>query len=295
MTQLLANPLYRNAFFTASALAIACALLSVLVVIRRWAFIGEGISHAGFGGIGTAWLASLAFAALGTEEAAYSIAVVFCLVMALVIGWVSRKERLNADAAIGIVLVASLAWGIVALAIHQHVIALHPNLKHGGGASTAAFDYLLGDARLSTPAMLAGVAVSVAVIITLLALHKEVLYYCMDPALAEVSGVRAGFVHYLLMLMLALVIVVGMRLAGSLLVTALLVLPGATALSVTKRLGPVVAIATLVSLVGTIGGLAIRARFTYLPNGPAIVLVLVAQFVLAYTAGVLRRDRAAAA
>jgi len=219
MSQLLTNPLYRNALLTASALAIACALLSVLV--------------------------------------------------------------------------ASLAWGVVALAIHRHAINLHPELKHGGGADTAAWDYLLGDVRISTHAMLAGVCVSIAVIVTLLALHKEVLYYCMDPALAEVSGVRAGFVHYLLMLMLALVIVVGMRLAGSLLVTALLVLPGATALALSKRLGPVVLLATLVSLVGTIGGLAIRAKYTYLPNGPAIVLVLVGQFVLAYAWQLARKHRTA--
>lgn len=293
MSQLLTNPLYRNALLTASALAVACALLSVLVVLRRWAFIGEGISHAGFGGIGTAWLASLAFAGVGTEEAAYAVAVLFCLGMALVIGWVSRRDRLNADAAIGIVLVASLAWGVVALAIHKHMITIHPDLKQGGGADTAAWDYLLGDVRISTPAMFAGVCVSVAVIVTLLALRKEVLYYCMDPALAEVSGVRAGFVHYLLMLMLALVIVVGMRLAGSLLVTALLVLPGATALALSKRLGPVVLFAILVSLVGTIGGLAIRAKYAFLPNGPAIVLVLVGQFVLAYTWQMLHRNRTA--
>src|SRR5882757_3892128 len=120
LIELLTNHIYRNALITACALGVACAMLSVLVVLRRWAFIGEGVSHAGFGGVGTAWLLSLAVPVLGSEGAAYVIAIVFCMAMALVIGWVSRRDRLNADAAIGIVLVASLAWGFVALRAYEN-------------------------------------------------------------------------------------------------------------------------------------------------------------------------------
>jgi ABC-type Mn2+/Zn2+ transport system permease subunit len=284
--ELLTNHIYRNALVTACALAVACALLSVLVVLRRWAFIGEGISHAGFGGVGTAWVASLAVPALGREGAAYAVAIAFCLLMALVIGWVSRRERLNADAAIGIVLVGSLAWGFVALSFYQR---FRGAVNGAPNASGWEF-YLLGDVRnLSAEAMASGVAVSLAVIVTLCVLAKEVLFYCMDPALAEVSGVRAGFVHYLLMLMLALVIVVGMRLAGYLLVTALLVLPGATALVLSQRLKWVVGVSVVVSLSGVIGGLALRASYPFVPSGPAMVLVLVVLFVVAYAWGLVRR------
>src|SRR5690349_20355517 len=118
LKDLFLNPVYRNALLTGCALGVACAVLSILVVLRRWAFIGEGVSHAGFGGVGTAWLLSLAIPFLGGEGAPYCVAIVFCLAMALVIGWVSRRDRVNADAAIGIVLVASLAWGFIALAIY---------------------------------------------------------------------------------------------------------------------------------------------------------------------------------
>jgi len=282
---LLTNPIYRNATITACALAVACALLSVLVVLRRWAFIGEGVSHAGFGGVGTAWLLSLFIPVLGSEGAAYTVAIAFCLTMAMVIGWVSRRERVNADAAIGIVLVGSLAWGFVALQMYGQ--AGHP---HG---SPSGWDfYLLGEVQnLSRPAMLSGVCVSLAVVVTILALGKEILFYCMDPDLAEVSGVRAGFVHYLLMLLLAMVIVVGMRLTGYLLITALLVLPGATALVVSQRLATVVAISVVVSLVGVICGLILRAGPARLPSGPAMVLVLVIQFILAYAWSLIARRR----
>src|SRR5687767_6057063 len=120
MGRLPTDPTFRNALITAAAMGVACAMLSVLVVLRRWAFIGEGISHAGFGGVGTAWLASLLIPGLASEGAAYAVAILFCLAMALTIGWVSRRDRLNADTAIGIVLVASLAWGFVAISIYAN-------------------------------------------------------------------------------------------------------------------------------------------------------------------------------
>jgi manganese/iron transport system permease protein len=287
LKELLFNPAYHNALIAACAMGVACALLSVLVVLRRWAFIGEGISHAGFGGVGTAWLLSLAFPFLASEAAAYGVGILFCLVMALIIGWVSRRDRLNADAAIGIVLVGSLAWGFVTLAIYSH--------RRLNAPAASGWDfYLLGQVQnISRSTMWAGVCVSAAVVLTLAVLAKEILFYCMDPDLAEVSGVRAVFVHYLLMLMLALMIVVSMRLAGFLLVTALLVLPGATALVVSQRLKIVLAVAVAVSLVGIVCGLALQANFPYLDSGPAMVLALVAQFAIAY-GWTLLRNRARA-
>lgn len=282
MAELFSNPVYRQAAVTAAALGVACALLSVLVVLRQWAFIGEGISHAGFGGVGTAWLLSLALPFLGNEVAAYAVAVLFCLGMAAAIGWVARRQVFGADAAIGIVLVASLAWGFVALKIYDRA-----GRPHGSAGGWEA--YLLGDVEQVTRAsMLSGLAVSAVVVILLAALWKEVTFYCMDPDLAEVSGVRAGPIHYLLMLLLALVIVVGMRLAGYLLVTALLVLPGATALLVTQRLGMVVLVSAVAGFLGTVGGLAIHVAWRFIPTGPAMVLVLVALFAAGYVARAFR-------
>src|SRR3712207_4982719 len=97
------------------AMALACAVLSVFVVARRWAFIGEGISHSGFGGAGAAWLLMLAVPSLSTHAwVPYVAVVVFCFGTALAIGYFSREERLSSDTAIGIFLVASLAFGFLA-------------------------------------------------------------------------------------------------------------------------------------------------------------------------------------
>src|SRR3954452_5335917 len=97
----------------AAAMSVACAVLSVFVVSRRWAFIGEGISHSGFGGAGTAWLAALAFPAVFERAwVPYAGVVVFGLGTALAIGYLTRRQRVDSDTAIGIFLVASVAWGL---------------------------------------------------------------------------------------------------------------------------------------------------------------------------------------
>ena len=258
----------------------ACAVLSVIVVLRRWAFIGEGIAHAGFGGIGTGWLLSLAFPLFAHTSAVYAVAVLFCLAMSLCIGYVTRErsngEAFGDDSAIGIFLVASLAWGFVALAIYN---------RHRPAADAEMWEkYLLGSiSYVSTETMLASVALSAAVIFAVGSLFKEILYYAFDPLMAQISGVRVAVLHYVLMLLMAMTIVVGMRIAGSLLVTALLVLPGATALMLSRRLQWVMTISVLVGLTGSLGGLVVNhSLWPFLPSGPAIVLVLFAEFVIAY-------------
>ena len=271
---------YPRALLTAAAMGTACATLSVIVVLRRWAFIGEGISHAGFGGIGTAWLLSLAFPVFGHPGAAYAIAIAFCLLIALAIGYATRESgkghTFGADSAIGIFLVASLAWGFVALALYNR-------MRHGGSEESWE-KYLFGSMdRISTDTMLAGVAVSTAVVFAVAALFKEILYYAFDPLMAQVSGVRVTLLHYLLMLLLAMTIVVGMRIAGNVLVTALLVLPGATSLLLSRSLTRVMTISVIVGLIGSVGGLVVNHTFwPFLPSGPAIVLVLFTEFLLAY-------------
>jgi len=270
----LSNPAARNALLASAALALACSVLSLFVVARHWAFIGEGISHSGFGGAGTAWLLALLVPALDRPWVVYGSVVVFCVLTALAIGKISRGQRVTSDAAIGIFLVASLAWGFLAQRTYLHV-------NH---AVPVGFDTLLfGDARgVGTPYALLAVAVSVAVLLTVAALGKEILAYCFDPQLAETSGVRAGFIHYLLMVLLAAVIVAGVRVVGSVLMTALLVLPGAAALLLTDRLKRALAWSIAIALMGAIGGVTLSLRYPFIPAGAAIVLLLFAEFLIAY-------------
>lgn len=255
-------------------MGLACSLLSVFVVLRRWAFIGEGIAHAGFGGAGTAWLLAILLSASLSPSAIYLIAILFCFAVALAIGYFTRREALHADTAIGIFLVASLAWGFIAQSVYK--ARFH--------ASPPDFEtYLTGDPQ-SLPAIYALVAIicCAAVVAIVWLLGKEILYYCFDPTLAEVSGVRVGFIHYLLIFLSTLTIIIGMRVVGPLLMTALLVLPGASALQISRNIRTVIIASLGVGLIASVGGPSIHHHFSYIPPGPAIVLLLVAEFLAIY-------------
>lgn len=264
---------------TTVAVAVACAVLSVFVVSRRWAFIGEGISHSGFGGAGTVWLLALAFPFLGAMWAVYAGVIVACFAAACGIAYFSRARpatpaRTNADAVIGIFLVASVAWGLLARQVYA---------KTRGTVPAGFEDFFLGDpSGVSARFAFAAALVCAGVVVAVAMLAKEIVYYCFDPAMAEASGVPAGFVHYLLILLVTLTIVVGARVAGSILVTALLVLPGATALLLGDRLRFTVTASVVVGLIGAVGGLLVRVQWPFLPTGPAIVLVMFAAFLAAY-------------
>lgn len=261
-----------SALIAFASVAVACALLSLVVVARRWAFIGEGIGHSGFGGAGTAWLLMAAFPSTFDREWMPTLGVVtFALAAAFVIGAISRRNAVSGDVAIGIVLVATVAWGFVGQHVYRTLRDREP-----AGFSTLFF----GQPATVTPQFaLAATCVALAVAVAMIALRKEILAYCLDPLLAEVSGVRAGMVHHLLIGLVAITTIVGMQVVGSLLITALLVLPAATAQLISKRL-PIVTMASVAcGLIGALGGHALHARWSLVPVGPAIVLILFALFV----------------
>jgi manganese/iron transport system permease protein len=258
------------------AMAAACAVLSVFVITRRWAFIGEGIGHSGFGGAGLAWLAMLTAPSLIDRPWVTPVAVVvFCIGTALAIGYLSRGERVAADAAIGIFLVASLAFGFLAQQI----------FRHARGVDPVGFDALLfGQLSVIQPKLaVAAIALSAGVLLTVAALGKEILAYCFDPQMAQASGVRTGFVHYLLMILIAITVIVGMPITGSVLVTALLVLPGVIATLLSQRFRDVIVISIAAALISAATGVWLHSQWPFIPIGPAIVLSLFVEFLIAYT------------
>lgn len=262
----------------ACAVACACALLSPIVVIRRWAFLGEGIGHSGLGGAGTAWMLMCAFpgSAIDRPWVVGVLVVVASLLAAFGMGAISRRGAIAGDAAVGIFLVATVAWGFLG----QHAYRARLNAEPVG-FSTLLFGH---PAALGGSYATIAIAIALAVGIAVIAMRKEILAYCVDPALAEVSGVSVGVVHYMLIGLVALVTIIGMNVVGTLLVTALLVLPGTTAGLLTKRLGASVAASVGVGLIGALGGSAIHRAWPIVPAGPAFVLVMVLLFAIAFAA-----------
>ncbi len=267
----------RQGLMVGIAIGTLCALLSVVVVLKRMAFIGEGVSHAGFGGVGTAIFLGLA----GLSQDLVVLG--FCLAVALAVGVLSRKRHLEPDSAIGILLVASMAWGVLMSDLRRNFQTSAWYIEWFGrpGPPPRVEELLFGSLLTITPRDLWVTLILCAVILMVCALFfKEILFYCFDEQASKVFGVPAGLVHYLLMFILALTIVLCIRVVGFLLVSALLVIPGATAMLVSRRLGWVMFTAWLVGMGGVVGGILLSLQMGNLSSGACIVAVLCAIFGL---------------
>lgn len=263
---------------TGLAVAALCALLSVLVVLKRLAFIGQGISHAGFGGMGLAAVLGLVGAGAsqtaGAAAGQFFVVLAVCLISALLIGLLSERTGAEPDTAIGIVLVATMAAGVVLIRRAQSPVSVE--------------GFLFGDIlAVSWTDAAIGWGVALGMLATLWLTRRPLLFWSFDPAVARSLGVRERRMSLLLMVLLGLVTVTAMKLAGVVLATAMLVLPGAIALRVSRRWGPVLALAAVAAFVGVLGGLVVSFELDW-PPGAAVVGVLCALFALAWGASRLR-------
>jgi ABC-type Mn2+/Zn2+ transport system permease subunit len=262
-----------------------CALLSVFVVLRRMALISEGVSHAGYGGIAIAigigslasslqdgLLKSTLVGPVGQEI----ITGIFCMITALLIGYVTRRKRVSEDSAIGIFLVATVAFGQILLSI----------LRAAGTRLPAEPERLLfGDFTSVGPTDLIIVAtVALLVAVTLALLYYQFLYTTLDEEMARINGVNTRLINTLLLLMISLVIVVCVRMVGFLMITALMIIPGATANMLSRRFGGVLALSLLIGAAGTSAAtfLMINPPFNRYSSGPIVVLILFTLFTAAW-------------
>lgn len=264
----------RNALFATILVATLCSTLGLAVVLKRMAFIGQGVSHAAFGGVGTATL--LGLGGLARDGLVF----VFCAASALLIGLLSRR-RLERDTAIGILLVAAMAWGVTADRIS--VLLQQRWAWYAGqlsGLTPMGFeDVLFGSVLTVTTTWLWVVLIVTAVLMAvLIGMHRSLMFFLFDEQTSAVYGVRSRLMNDLLLVSLAICIVVTMRVAGVILATALLVLPAATALQISRRWPWVWVWSLGIGLGGCLVGLMLSLEFEQLLPGPTMVLVLCGVF-----------------
>ncbi|MEL7238434.1 MAG: metal ABC transporter permease [Planctomycetota bacterium] len=269
-------------WLAALATAGGCAALSPIIVAKRWAFVSEGIGHSAYGGAGVVWLLAVLLPAADVLRGYGAVIVaagLAAMVTALLIGYLQRRAGhtgLGFDTATGVVLTASLAMGFFAQSIFAG--------KYGG-TPMAATSLLFGSSvRVTTEAGLAALGVTSAVIAGLLLFRREVLSWTLDADGATLQGVPGAAVQYGLLVALAATVALGAQLVGAVLVTALLVVPGAAATLVGRQMQHVWLLSTAAALVAMLGGLGMQTISPAVPLGPAVVGMLVLEFVVALTA-----------
>jgi len=284
LVQLAPEPLLAGA-----ALALMCSVLSVLVVVKRLGFIGQGISHSAFGGVGvSAMLAALGVISAG-GAAEFGIVLGFCVLTALGMIAAEGQRKTSVDAAIGLFLVASMAVGGLLSHAAQRVAP-----QFGQPADSRSWESILFGSIIVTDRrdVVIGWVACIVVVGMLWWWRRAVTFWAFDEHTARAFGVPTGAVKSLVMILLAVAVVTAMKLAGVVLATALLVLPGATALRLSDKLGRTLALAVGVGTTGVLGGLCASLLFDLQP-GPCMVLVMTGMFVGAAVIGWLRGRRGA--
>lgn len=266
----LAIPIFQRALLAGSILAALLALMGVLVTARGLAYLGDGLSHAAFGGIALGMFLGL--------KAPLLVAIPFTAVAAMAIGALRRRGGLRSDVAMAILFAVCFAVGVVLLKKATRTEStFDPEQLLFGNI------LLVGSDDLWIVIGIAAITVSfVAFAWTRLA------YATFDEELARLSGIEVGWLESALLALLAAVIVAAIRLAGVVLVSAFLVIPAAGARLLGRTLAGVAGYAMLTGMLGVALGFLAAHRLEW-PEGAAIVLVLAVLFALAVVSRRIRR------
>jgi ABC-type Mn2+/Zn2+ transport system permease subunit len=239
----------------------ACAYIGVQVVLRRIVFVGAALAQVSSAGVGLAMC-------MGWNPSLVSLALTLGGVAAFS---VKTKDRCTTqESLIGVGYAAASALAVLLVA------------KSAQGESHL-LDVLSGNVLTITPAQvwwMAGTAVVAITVMTLLG--KQFLFSMFDPETAQAAGVRVGLWDLAFFLVLGVIISLAIRLAGTLLVFAFLVLPAVTGLLLSKRLEWIRAIAITSACIATAAGLYASVKMD-LPSGPAIVACSFALLAVAWT------------
>ncbi len=251
-------PLFQRALAAGSVLAALLAMLGVLVTARGLAYLGDGLSHAAFGGIALGMF-------LGLSSPLF-VAIPFTALAAIGIGALRRKGGMRSDVAMATLFAVCFAMGAVLLRKATRTEAtFDPEQLLFGNIVLVGSDELY---------LVLGIA-AVTLLFFVLA-WTRIAYATFDEELARLSGIEVGWLESALLALLAAVVVAAIRLAGVVLVSAFLVIPAATGRVLGRTLASVVMWAMGFGVLGVLMGFVVARRLDW-PEGATIVLCLAAQ------------------
>ena len=254
-----AFPFMVEAALIAVIVAVPAALLSCFLVLRGWALMGDGISHAVLPGIVLAYLAGIPLL-IGAFAAG--------MVCALSAGWLDANSRVKPDTALGVVMAGMFGLGLVIYT--QFPTDVH--LDH------ILFGNILGIGRDD---FISAGSISAVVGLVLILKWRDFALLVFDPVQARVAGLPIRWLHYGMLAMISAVVVAMLTAVGIILSVALLIAPGAIAFLVTTRLQAMLALSVLIATASSLLGIWISFWLDSAP-APTIVVVMTALFTLVF-------------
>lgn len=265
-------PFVRYALIVGVLIALCSSLLGVTLVLKRFSFIGDGLSHVAFGAIAIASVLNL------TNEMLFVLpATVVCAVLLLRTG---QNTKIKGDAAIAMISVGALAIGYLLM----NVFSTSSNLS-GDVCST-----LFGSTSiltLSVSEVWLCVILSIAVVVIFVVFYNKIFAVTFDENFAKAVGTNVNAYNLLIAVTIAVIIVLAMNLVGSLLISALVIFPALSAMRVFRSFKSVTICSAVISVICATMGILISI-LAGTPVGSTIVVIDIAAFFIACVAGRIR-------
>ena len=253
LVELLSYSFMQRALLCGIAISFSAALIGVILTLKNYSMIGHGLGEVGFAALSLA-------VALNLEPIAVSIPIV--IIAAIIIMFISQKKGESADIIIALVATGALALGVIIT-----------SFTSGFGADS--YNYMFGSILTMTTN-----DVILSIILTVLSIGVYVVFYnrlflvTFDEKYAKATGINVSLYQFLIALLTALVVVVGMRMMGTLLISSLIVFPAIIAKKFTTSFKGLVVMSVLTSVICFVLGI-FMAFFLNLPTGAGIVLVYI--------------------
>ena len=242
------------------------SMLGVTLVLKRYTMIGDGLSHVGFG----AMAVGLAF-----NAAPLKVAIPVVVIAAFFLLRISENSKIKGDAAIGLISSSAIAIGITVNALSK-------------GTNIDLNSYMFGSVlAIGKDDVAVCLAMSILVLVLFLFCYHRIFAITFDETFARATGVKVGVYKTLLSVLTAIVIVIGMRIMGTLLISSLIIFPALTSMRVFRRFKVVIVSSVCVSMISYFIG--ITASYIYeIPTGAGIVLANLTMFLLFSLIGIVR-------
>ena len=257
-------PFVRYALIVGVLIALCSSLLGVTLVLKRFSFIGDGLSHVAFGALAIVTVLKIANVNLFIMPVT-----IVCAVLLLRTG---NNTRLKGDAAIAMLSVGSMAVGYLIL----NVFSVSSNVS-GDVCST-----LFGSTSiltLTSSEVIMCIVASVIVVAFFIIFYNRIFSVTFDENFTRSMGKNAGMYNLMIAVITAVIIVLAMNLVGSLLITALLVFPALSAMRIMKSFKSVIIYAAVLSVFGAVAGIIISI-FASTPVGSTIVTIYIVIYII---------------
>lgn len=268
----LSYPMVRYALIVGVLIALCSSLLGVILVLKRFSYIGDGLSHVAFGAMAIAAVVGL------SDQMMLTLPVT--IVCAILLLWSGQNAKIKGDAAIAMISVGALAFGYL-------LMNLFPSSANVSGDVCSS---LFGSTKILTltkSEVILSVVLSIVVVVSFIALYNRFFAVTFDESFAKAVGTKTKLLNFVIATIIAVIIVLAMNLVGSLLVSALVIFPALSAMRIFKSFRSVTIFSAILSVICALLGIILSILWDT-PVGSTIVITDIAAFAVCSLAGRIR-------